>query len=545
MAIRYLILLSFLLGSGFLQAQAPTIGTLYNSPQSLEGYTLFGSSNNTQTYLINNCGQVINRWVGSAPPGLSAYLLQDGSLIRTMRILNNNMSMGGLAGGLERFDWGGTLLWSYRCSGRDSTSHHDLDVLPNGNILLLAAYSKSISEAVAQGRDSNINNDTILFSESILEIEPIGTDSGRVVWRWNLWDHLIQDQDSSKPNYGIVSEHPERMNINYIGSSVSKDWMHSNSISYNPTLDQIAIGFRNTNELWIIDHSTTPAEAASSSGGRYRRGGEILYRWGNPATYNQGTSADQHFFGQHGVRWIPDSLPSGGQLIVFNNGHVTGISSVETFMPPSDSAGFYTRPAAGNAFGPTAPTWLYSNSSDPIFYANRLSSAQRLSNGNTLICSGVNGYFVEVDSLGNAVWAYRSPVTGTGLLAQGVAVNAGVNSVFNALRYGPDYIGFLGRSLIPMNPIELNYDISHCQLYNSMAKIEDKPVLKVFPNPASQELFIETDITLNRVEIYDILGKRLKTMAILDDKILVSDLPTGFYTLIINSLFSQRFSIAR
>ena len=509
MIFRYLFLSAFLLCSSLIKAQTPTVGTLYNSPQSLDGYTLFGSSNSTQTYLINNCGEVINSWVGSAPPGLSAYLLEDASLLRTMRILNSNMSMGGLGGGLERFDWDGTLLWSYRCSGPDSTSHHDVEVLPNGNLLLLVAYAKPIGQAIARGRDSNINNDSILFSESILEIEPIGADSGRVVWRWNLWDHLIQDRDSTKPNYAVVSEHPERMNINYIGSSTSRDWLHSNSISYNPTLDQIAIGFRNTNEAWIIDHSTTRAEAASSSGGRYGRGGDILYRWGNPATYNRGTSANQHFYGQHGVRWIPDSLPASGQLIVFNNGDITGVSSVETFMPPSDSAGFYTLPTAGNAFGPTTPSWSYSNSSDPIFYSNRLSAAQRLSNGNTLICSGVNGYFLEIDSIGDAVWAYRNPATGTGILTQGVAVNSGVNSVFSALRYSPDYPAFSGRSLVPMNPIELNYDISHCQLYNGVEQIEKNPVIKIYPNPIAigQVLEIESATNINTIKIYNTQGQ--------------------------------------
>jgi hypothetical protein len=51
-------------------------------------------------------------------------------------------------------------------------------------------------------------------------------------------------------------------------------------------------------------------------------------------------------------------------------------------------------------------------------------------NGNTLICSGFSGYFSEIDSTGNLVWAYRNPVTGTGLLTQGNPVNSGVNSIF-------------------------------------------------------------------------------------------------------------------
>jgi hypothetical protein len=38
--------------------------------------------------------------------------------------------------------------------------------------------------------------------------------------------------------------------------------------------------------LWVIDHQTTTAQAASHTGGRYNKGGDLLYRWGNPQTYD-------------------------------------------------------------------------------------------------------------------------------------------------------------------------------------------------------------------------------------------------------------------
>lgn len=58
-----------------------------------------------------------------------------------------------------------------------------------------------------------------------------------------------------------------------------------NGIDYNPVLDQIALSTHNLNEWYIIDHSTTTAEAATSSGGNSGKGGDLLYRWGNPAAY--------------------------------------------------------------------------------------------------------------------------------------------------------------------------------------------------------------------------------------------------------------------
>ncbi len=365
-----------------------TVGTLSNSPQSFDGYTLFAPAGGFNSYLVDNCGQVVNSWNSSYLPGLACYLLEDGSIMRAGRLLNSSMNMGGLGGILEKTSWGGFTTWRYRCSGPDSTSHHDFEVLPNGNVLLLVAYKMPISVAYAMGLDSNSISGQEFFTESVLEIEPIGVDSGIVVWRWDAWDHLIQDRDSSKPNFGTVADHPERININYLGSADSRDWLHSNSIDYNPELDQIVIGLKNTSEIWVIDHSTNITESASNFGGRYGKGGDLLYRWGNPAAYDRGTTSDQKLFGPHDIHWIPIGYPGEGNFLIFNNGDITGFSEIIEFNAPNDSTGFYNIPQIGSAYGPLNPSWSYADSTNPIFNSSRLSSAQRMPNGNTLICSG-------------------------------------------------------------------------------------------------------------------------------------------------------------
>ena len=526
-----------------------TVGTLINTPQSYNGYTLLTPVTSTQSFLIDNCGRVANSWNSNFMPALSAYLLEDGSLMRSGRILNSNMNMGGLAGRVEKLSWDGFQQWRYRCSGSDSTSHHDFEVLPNGNVLLLVAYRKPISEAIAFGRDSAVNNDNFLFTESVIEIEPIGVDSGRIVWRWDAWDHLIQDRDSSKPNYGIIADHPEKMNINYLGTSNSQDWLHSNSIDYNPELDQIVISFRHISEFWIIDHSTSISESASNSGGRYNKGGDILYRWGNPAAYNRGSSSDQKLFGQHYVKWIEAGLPGEGNLLLFNNGDLTGISSVEEIQAPMDSAGYYSTPGS-QAYGPTTPTWLYSNSSDPLFNSSRLSSAKRLPNNNTLICSGLLGYLSEIDSIGNLVWSYRNPVTGTGIISQGSTVNNGVNSVFSVERYGPDYAAFNGRTLNIGNPIELNFNLNSCQIYNSISENSNDKHINIYPNPASEQIFISSPGENNYIKIYNSQGilcfeKKVDNQL---EIINITEFSVGLYNMIIlsnegikESLFFQKY----
>ena len=53
-----------------------------------------------------------------------------------------------------------------------------------------------------------------MWPDEIIEIEPVGSDSANIVWEWRFWDHIIQDVDPNLPNYGVISEHPERININ-------------------------------------------------------------------------------------------------------------------------------------------------------------------------------------------------------------------------------------------------------------------------------------------------------------------------------------------
>ena len=139
-----------------------------------------------------------------------------------------------------------------------------------------------------------------------------------IIWKWHLWDHLIQDQDSSLNNYGIIKNHPELIDIN-IGSFTNPnegDWLHTNSIAYHEQYDQIIFSSRHLCEIYIIDHSTTIAEASEHTGGNSNKGGDILYRWGNPINYGRGTINDQKLNAQHGAHWIPQGFPGSGNIII-------------------------------------------------------------------------------------------------------------------------------------------------------------------------------------------------------------------------------------
>jgi len=119
-----------------------------------------------------------------------------------------------------------------------------------------------------------------------------------------------------------------------LGTS-SGNWIHANAVEYNASLDQIVFSSRKMNEIYIIDHSTTTFEATTHVGGNSGKGGDFLWRWGNPINYGQGTATDQKLYGQHDPKWIPTGFPHAGKLSVFNNG--TGrtplYSSIHIIIP--------------------------------------------------------------------------------------------------------------------------------------------------------------------------------------------------------------------
>ena len=137
----------------------------------------------------------------------------------------------------------------------------------------------------------------------------------------------------------------------------------------------------------------------------------ILYRWGNPQAYQAGTTSDQKFFGQHDASWIEPGCPGEGNILVFNNGlyRPTGkYSSVDEIVPPVDNNGnYYLEP--DSAYGPAVQTWIYTANPPTSFYSSGISGAQRLPDGNTLICNGEMGKIFEVTPEGATVWQYTSP----------------------------------------------------------------------------------------------------------------------------------------
>lgn len=449
-------------------AEEPARGLVLATEDAFQGYTLFTPLSSRITYLVDMQGEVVHTWESTRAPGNAVYLMDDGSILRCGRDAENPVFGGGGQGGyVERIAWDGSLVWTLDWSDETRMHHHDIEPLPNGNLILIAWEKRTREEAIAAGRDPAQVPEEGLWPDFLVEIEPVLPEGGKVVWEWHAWDHLVQDFDPERSNHGDVTARPERIDINadhrsrpplsaeqrrleaererqmralgYTGDDDDddeageeregdqrpapperrrgrgSDWLHTNSVDHHPEHDLLLLSVHSYSEIWVIDHSTTTAEAASSRGGRFGKGGDLLYRWGNPRHYGAGDEADRMLFAQHDAHWIPPGHPGAGHVLLFNNGGGRPggehSSADELALPFDPEKGFLRE--TGKAFGPRELVWSHGEREGPQrFFSSFISGVQRLPNGNTLICSGAETRIFEVTPDHRVVWDYFNPFAG-------------------------------------------------------------------------------------------------------------------------------------
>ena len=452
-----------------LPAENRTVGLLLNQPGAALGYTLFTGLLNNDVFLIDPLGRVAHAWRFDAPV-YQAKLLDNGNLLAPQ--VNSILEL----------EPRGNIAWQYKYDG---LLHHDFLKMPNGNILLLFKGYKTPAEVIAAGANPEFVHKDELPYDYLLEVRPAYPSGGEIVWQWSTWDHIIQDFDPAKPNYGAIAEHPELIDLNFPLESLSnrrardsESWTHANALDYNPALDQIMLSSRHFSELWIIDHSATTQEARGHAGGNSGMGGDLLYRWGNPRAYDRGTLADQRLFWQHQPHWIRQGSPGAGNILVFNNGwEFRGAerfySSIDEIVPPVN--GYRYRRPDNAAYPPERLAWTYAAQPPADFYAPYLSGTQRLPNGNTLIIDGVAGTIFQTTPNGEIVWKYVVPINRHTHLRQGERPPASntltfptpygdparlrANRLYRAYWYPPDHPGLQALNLTPGAYIEDTPDI--------------------------------------------------------------------------------------
>jgi len=448
------------------------------------GFTMFSVPNSGSTYLVNRKGEVVHEWKGTYG-SFNPYIMDDGSIVVGEDDVDYPVfGGGGPYGRIQKISWDGKILWDFELADEQNILHHDFAVKPNGNILAIIYEATSYDDAMAMGRAPHLIPHSGPWLEKIIEIEPQGLHGAAIVWEWAVKDHLIQDLDESKPNYGNPADHPELLSFNTgdsIPEAISQDSLetlkamgrggrnknrfnagsdiyHFNAINYNPDLQQIAISSPELSEVFIIDQSTTTEEAASHAGGRSGMGGDFLYRWGNPENYHHGDSTNRRLWYQHDVRWIEAGKPGAGNLTIFNNNVPNGpdtldYTSVYEIKPPLTAAGTYELRADGD-FGPDKLEWNYVAKDTVSFYASFISGAHRMENGNTFVNAGPMGRFFEVTPENEIVWEYLNPYRGNATKPNGDPKDLMpmTFSTFRSTFVSADHPALKGKELKPVDP---------------------------------------------------------------------------------------------
>ncbi len=470
-----LTLFSYFLSSAQLQ---------YFSPETMNGYTLFLAE---KLYLINNCGEQVHSWA-DVNPSYHVKLLPNGNIVyiefQTNRIIEKN--------------WDNQIVNEVFPSDPKVKLEYEVIVTPENNYLCVGRYEYSPEEF----KETGYNTDSIGFSPQVDIVVEIDRTSGATLWLWDIMDHVIQERSDTIPNYGIVADHPELLNLDAISTF---DWQTGeafmiNGIDYNPTLDQIVCSLRKMGEIVIIDHSTTTEEAASHQGGNMGKGGDLLYRWGNPKNYQRGTIDEQQLFYQHNPNWIQYGEHAGG-IIIYDNGldrpgitYGYDYSTVPIIIPPIQSNNSYSL-GVTEPFLPLTAAHTIGGPNDPNSFNSRFTSgAKVLENENTLVAVGNDVKILEFLPDGTLVWEYQL---------------ANANFLFRVEKYPLSYPAFINRDLKPMGTIEQPPSTVPCTLVSSI-KAHNNISINAWFDFKSSILNVDTDGNEEyQINIYSMDGKKL------------------------------------
>ena len=360
--------------------------TVYDPSRAYDGYTLFAPTFEKVAWLIDMQGRVVHRWEMDTAPASHGKLLPNGHVMWQGKGPDSITDFVGSGSELVEVDWDGNKVWRYEEIGLN----HDFLVLDNGNLIVnvFQPIPDGVVEHIRGGLPGTELRGT-MWSCGFKEI----TRAGEELWTFNLHEHLDPETDILCP---LCPRHV---------------WGFCNSLSPLPD-GNILFTLRLLNDLAVLDPKK----------------GEIVWRLGR----------DKELGHPHSC----SVLPNGNYLLYDNGLHRVGADPGLQIADISASRVIEIDPHTKEI------VWQYMDPYAPNFYSAICSSAQRLPNGNTLICEATKGRLFEVTLDGEMVWEYHSPFLITRPSYWGWTL---AKTIWDAQRYGPDDPAFEGKDLDPEN----------------------------------------------------------------------------------------------
>ncbi|MCB0144455.1 MAG: aryl-sulfate sulfotransferase [Caldilineaceae bacterium] len=217
------------------------------------------------------------------------------------------------------------IVDTYTTGNGYGADHHDLQILPNGNYLLMAwDYQPIDMSQIVAGGDPNAT----VVGLIVQELDP----DHNVVFEWRSWDHFEITESSADLTEPIIF------------------YTHGNAVEEDAD-GNLLVSSRVMNEITKIDRQTA----------------DVIWRLGGKKNEFSFLNDDKLFYRQHDIRRLP-------------NGHITLFDNREGETPVYSRVVEYELDEVNKT---AKVVWQYRNTPDT--YGPYLANAQRLPNGNTLI----------------------------------------------------------------------------------------------------------------------------------------------------------------
>ena len=360
------------------------------------------------TCLIDEEGRIVHRWLMKGfQPGYG-YLLPGGNLlVRGQPLVQDDAGIftsGGQADILLELDWEGNEVWRWE----HPAFHHDMCRLPNGNtiVIIWEQLPDDLAKKIQGGLDRDLQK-RIFSEENEAQFRHFMKGLGVGGRPRNLSGFLSDGIMEINPQGETVHlwhawEHLDPETDIVCCKEFYHEWSHANSVKAGSNGD-VLISFR---ELSTVMRISWPE-------------GKVHWKWG-----------DGWISHQHDATYTPE-----GNMLVFDNGphHPTVPRSrvVEVDMNTSEII------------------WQYYPEHVFSLMSGHIAGAERLSNGNTLICEGQSGRIFEVTPECDVCWEWISPFL---LPFRGIKCSM----FFRAHRYLPEGPELQGKKLSGQGCGELN-----------------------------------------------------------------------------------------